>query len=869
MSQGGGGLGNAWHTPNSREPRTNNGMRTPVGPIVPGIVVTITAGNKYKGDDNPGNQLQDGSQVFFRRRPRHGHADKSWTASPMVLLPDRVDSGDNRYSSAKIALDEPAHEVGDTIQYYIRIAYEGHATTFLQAKGDGSKTTKDESAAQDHPFSFTLENPNRWGRWGPLTSLGNTVPIHTHLLPTGQLLMWGRRDRPDQTLDEHECTPFLWNPDKPTAPMVATPQPRAPTGETINLFCAGHAFLPDGRLLVAGGHLKDGFGIPQACIYDPIKKTWAPTENMNNGRWYPTVVTLPDGSSLSVSGSYQEGSNAVNNFKTQLWQNGKWSSVVDFPDSFELYPRMHVASDGDIAMVGPLAKTWKLDIKEKSWTPIVSRAQARRDYACSVMYDVDKIVYIGGGNDAVTKRPTAEAEYIDLNKKPWGWKSAGHMKFPRRQHNATILPDGTIFVSGGTRGPGFNDVSTDGPVHTSELWDPTTKKWAELAAEQADRCYHAVTLLLPDGTVFSGGGGEYRPDDSIDVPNLPEDTHRNYQIYYPPYLFKGPRPTIISLTGETPGCITPYSMRYRNTFKVETENPRHIGKVSAISLASVTHSINFHQRINFFKFEVVDNKHLLVTAPESPNVCTPGHYVMYLVDKNGVPSVGKFIEIPLDDPPTLHEGTRRILGTTRVENIVPSRDHALATPMRAPVVHRGIKVTVGITSTCPYGLGACWGGAHEALINVDSVVSVDRVPNLQDSTATIYLQDQGLPQLAKISEQFTSVVNGSYEIRGFEVTISGCLKSQGGSLCLQHRFGDKTEDVVLTHLDAGKKVQRRRSHVTPHGSDGLSHAEIGAFKNLENACGSASDLNVSVTGTISCVGDHYELAVRHFEPNAA
>jgi len=184
-------------------------------------------------------------------------------------------------------------------------------------------------------------------------------------------------------------------------------------------------------------------------------------------------------------------------------------------------------------------------------------------------------------------------------------------------------------------------------------------------------------------------------------------------------------------------------------------------------------------------------------------------------------------------------------------------------------VHHGIKVTVGITSTCPYGLGACWGGAHEALLGMQGVESVDRVPNLLDSTATIYLQDQSLPELAKMAEQFTAIVHGSYQLRGFEVTISGCLKKQGDGLCLEHRVGDKTDDVVLTHLHAGKKVQRRRPHVKPHGSEGLSSAEIDAFKNLENSCGSAHDIRVSVTGTISHVGDHYELAVRHFEPNVA
>ena len=79
------------------------------------------------------------------------------------------------------------------------------------------------------------------------------------------------------------------------------------------------------------------------------------------------------------------------------------------------------------------------------------------------MYDVDKIVYIGGGNDANTHAPTADVEIIDLAAQPPQWRRTGSMTHPRRQHNATVLPDGTVLVTGGTRGGGgpnngFNDL---------------------------------------------------------------------------------------------------------------------------------------------------------------------------------------------------------------------------------------------------------------------------------------------------------------------------------------------------------------------------------------------------------------------------
>jgi galactose oxidase len=97
------------------------------------------------------------------------------------------------------------------------------------------------------------------GQWEPVFDLEN-VAIHAHLLPNGKVLYWGRRsvvgDPLFASLNEHFCSTFLWDPvagrDVPTAQP-----PQLDSGESVNLFCSGHSFLPDGRLLVVGGHLFD------------------------------------------------------------------------------------------------------------------------------------------------------------------------------------------------------------------------------------------------------------------------------------------------------------------------------------------------------------------------------------------------------------------------------------------------------------------------------------------------------------------------------------------------------------------------------------------------------------------------------------
>lgn len=325
--------------------------------------------------------------------------------------------------------------------------------------------------------------------------------------------------------------------------MTNTPRPKLANGETVNLFCSGHAFLPDGRLLVAGGHIRDSEGVNQASLYDPASNTWTAAAPMNAGRWYPTLTTLPDGGVLVLSGSFRAASGEiVTNDLLQVWRGGVWSPIIDTagaPLNFiglPLYPRMHVASDGRILMSGTNDRTLRLKTNEPGeWTMVGLRAMGERQYAPAVMYDVDKVIYIGGGNDEHTHKPTAEVEVIDLGRSQPRWRKTAPMRFPRRQHNATLLPDGTILVTGGTRGIGFNDLSPGQPVHAAELWDPVTETWTELVAEQVDRCYHATAVLLPDARVLSAGGGEFRPDNVHE--NDPKDTHRDGQIFSPPVPF--------------------------------------------------------------------------------------------------------------------------------------------------------------------------------------------------------------------------------------------------------------------------------------------------------------------------------------------
>ena len=483
----------------------------------------------------------------------------------------------------------------------------------------------------------------RQGRWGQLFELPN-VAIHTHVLPNGKVLFWGRRDQSKSSMHAHECAPYVWDP--VTGESSATPQPRRADGTKVNLFCSGHSFLPDGRLLVVGGHLTDGDGLDQACAYDYRTNTWTSLPVMSQRRWYPAVTTLPDGTVLVSSGSYKENGKVVINHISEIWDGHRWQQAPHFAD-LPPYPRQYLVPSGQVFTSGSNATMYLFNAGESSCMalprPRVMPGGRQRQHGPSVTYDVGKVLYIGGSGDEANDVPTAAASVIDFCTDPPAWRQVASMHFARRQHSATILADGSVLVTGGTSGPGFNNLSPGRPVHVAESWDPVSEKWTMLAAEDVDRCYHATAVLLPDATVLSAGGGEFLIGSQ---PNDPRDSHRTAQIFHPPYLFRGPRPQIRA---------APDAISYGERFSLEVRGP-NVAKVTWIGLPSVTHAADHSQRINILHFRR-SNGGVTVTAPERPETCPPGDYMLFALSKAGVPSVARIMRI---SPHPAHHVTRSL-----------------------------------------------------------------------------------------------------------------------------------------------------------------------------------------------------------------
>jgi len=380
---------------------------------------------------------------------------------------------------------------------------------------------------------------------------------------------------------------------------------------------------------VAGGHITDAHvGVADTNIFDPAASTWTKVASMSYARWYPTATMLPDGRVLVTAGEINcNGCVAVipevYNPQTNVWTQLTGASL-DLP----YYPHMFVLPDGRIlaaATAEDAIVTRVLDVLTQTWS-IVDPVPV--DGGSSAMYLPGTVITSGTSFDPdMPSVPSAATTYVlDLTQPSPIWQQTDPMTFPRTYHTQTLLPDGTVFVSGG--GVTTDPVDPRVAVGPAELWSPVTETWTTMASLSVPRLYHSTALLLPDGRVLVAGGGRFfgQPDPSDQL---------SAEIYSPPYLFKGARPAITS---------APATATYGASIIVETPDAARIATVSLIRLGSVTHAFNMDQRFLPLGFAAGGGS-LSVQAPASANLAPPGYYMLFIVDANGVPSVAAILKL--------------------------------------------------------------------------------------------------------------------------------------------------------------------------------------------------------------------------------
>ena len=503
------------------------------------------------------------------------------------------------------------------------ITWDSTTATNAQHSITAVATNVSGTSATSTVVTVTVDNsgtPAVAGAWAPPSDIG-MVSVHMALMHTGKVLMFAgsfQATYPEQ----------VWDP--ATGAITSVPNPY------YNLFCAGHVQLPDGRILVVGGHDPATLGVANANIFDPGSMTWSALPNMAYRRWYPTATGLPDGRVLVTSGAQTCATCLADVPEIFDPAASKFTALTSARLGIDYYPFMFVLPDGRVLSAGSNESAYEtrtLDISSGTWTmvdPVI------RDGHSAVMYRLGKVLKTGTAADSGTVGNAAPTAYvIDMTQPSPTWRQVASMTFPRAFQNSTLLPDGNVLITGG--GTTLDGHDTSKAVLTPELWSPTTETFRTLAPSKVPRLYHSGALLLPDGRVLIAGGG----DDAGAV------NETQAEIYSPPYLFKGARPGILA---------GPDLIQYGAAFQVTTQDSTVIGTVVLMRLGSVTHAFDEDQRYIELPFTAGSGGLLTVTAPANANLAPPGYYMLFVVNKSGIPSVASFVHFPAPSadstPPT-------------------------------------------------------------------------------------------------------------------------------------------------------------------------------------------------------------------------
>lgn len=456
--------------------------------------------------------------------------------------------------------------------------------------------------------------------------------VHGALLANGRVLIFSGAAERNYPLQAR-----IWNPATKllTAPVIPLPE---------DFFCSGHTFLADGRLLVIGGDTNGAGHTNNRCYFftpdpgNPDTGSFTPTGSMANARWYPTALRLADGRVLGFSG------NSPLAAEVEVFDGaGNWSVLPGANRAFgELYPGMHLLPTGEIfnartgwaSAAGTQTAYLTLSGAGGSWTNHGQQQFYDRQEGVSLMMTDTTVtppltrlfVFGGGVSGTATTKNNQSAEVIEFQGGVAGssWLRLRDMNFARTNVNAVALPDGKILIVGGhSNGQKWSPT----PILPAEIYDPATDTYETAASLNFPRQYHSVCILLPDGRVFAAGGV---------APGTMDADQHSMELYTPGYLTGASQPTIT-----TP----PAALTFGNTFTVDTPQAADIASLVLLAPISVTHHTDSSQRYIKLPIQSRTANSLTGLAPANGNIAPPGHYMLFIVKNNGVPSDGHFVNV--------------------------------------------------------------------------------------------------------------------------------------------------------------------------------------------------------------------------------
>lgn len=426
------------------------------------------------------------------------------------------------------------------------------------------------------------------------------------------------------------------------APIVFNPETGAksfPTGSWSSQGCMNSSLLPDGKLMFVGGQDGDEPGaftnaIPWVKTYDPQTDTWQDPPDLQHptGRWYPGLARLADGSFLIMGGgtccsAVRTDTCERLDLSTLAWNyTGSMVNPCEFPPSALLYTGEVLATWSPPQLYNPVSGQWTAT---GNFNQPIRGWPDHSDHSLLVIAD-GRALAIG------IRRPNGTTNSIMgeiYNPTSATWSLTTNPGLVRFQTEVVQLPDGRVLAAGGETQANPPPVPhVLGVVKWCDLYDPAGDAWRRVADMNWFREYHGVTLLVPDGRVLTTGGTRIKFQFG--------PTSADIEAFSPPYLFRGVRPQIASISG---------TRLYRGCEIAMTIAPTmQITSVVLMGTGVTTHWVDAGiPRRLLLPFTQTGN---IVTAalPTDPNVLPLGHYMTFaMVDD--IPSVARIVQIT-DEP---------------------------------------------------------------------------------------------------------------------------------------------------------------------------------------------------------------------------
>jgi hypothetical protein len=593
----------------------------------------------------------------------------------------------------------------------------------------------------------------RHGRWDvvELPEDLQVNAVHAALLSTGKLLIVAGSGNDQAAFDAGSFRSLLYDPATGQSRLVPTP---------ADLFCAGHAFLPDGKLLVAGGTQRyevleadvtnaagamvvknespkagrpfdtgtefvapdgrryrashpftvppaikkvvkggatvtpsqttvfveaedagpagiatagakysvtglggddarniygmgqeltlakqDYQGIADTYEFDPVSEQYVKVGDMVKKRWYPSLVGLPDGQVLAVSGL--DGTGKISAGQNEMFDPATktWTERPDLFRYFSTYPALFQTKfagklfySGSITGYGP-ATTGRVpgfwNLQDNSFDPIDGLRDPDLVETSSSAFagpvQDQRVIMVGGGGVGESVRSTARIDVADLRRPAVTRYTPGpDLPAPTRYPNVVQLPDDDVLISNGSsnyRGRGGSDNLL------ASLYHPSTNTLSPAAAPTVGRDYHSEALLLPNGQVITMGGNSLFAD-AADT--KPAKFEKRLEIFTPPYLFHGPRPVIAN---------APADARLGGQITVTSPDVASITKARLLRPSAATHGTDLEQRSVALDITRGANGSLRLGIPAAATLVPPGYYMLFLVNSSGTPSEASWVHV--------------------------------------------------------------------------------------------------------------------------------------------------------------------------------------------------------------------------------